>query len=231
MIAALFVLGSALAAPPEVIELGSGYTHLYALVGDGVVIVDTGYPGDDVAVLKGLAEAGIAEDKVTAIVITHAHSDHTGGAAALAARLQVPVLMGAGDVPEAAQGVNAEASPTSSRAAFMSRFFPETFDTFTATPVNAPMSLAEYGVDAQVSPVGGHTEGSLIVTAGTTLFVGDLIRGGVMRRKTPRLHYYQLDIAAAHAAVGAALGPEVTVVLPAHGGPLTPEAVRRFLAD
>jgi glyoxylase-like metal-dependent hydrolase (beta-lactamase superfamily II) len=149
----------------------------------------------------------------------------------LAARLQVPVLMGAGDVPEAAQGVNAEASPTTARAAFMSRFFPETFDTFTATPVTAPMSLAEYGVDAQVSPVGGHTEGSLIVTAGTTLFVGDLIRGGIVRRKAPRLHYYQLNIDAAHAALGAALGPEVTVVLPAHGGPLSPEGVRRFLAD
>ena len=81
MIAAWVVGGLALAAPPEVIELGRGYTHLYALVGEGVVIVDTGYPGDDVAVLKGLAEAGIAEDKVTAIVITHAHSDHTGGAA------------------------------------------------------------------------------------------------------------------------------------------------------
>ena len=96
--------------------------------------------------------------------------------------------MGAGDVPEAAQGVNAEASPTTARAAFMSRFFPETFDTFTATPVNAPMSLAEYGVDAQVSPVGGHTEGSLIVTAGTTLFVGDLIRGGIrLFQNAPRL--------------------------------------------
>lgn len=231
MIAALFVLGSALAAPPEVVALNRGFTHLYALVGEGVVIVDTGYPGDDVAVLKGLADAGISEDRVTAIVITHAHSDHTGGAAALAARLDVPVLMGAGDVPEAAQGVNAEASPTSARAAFMSHFFPETFDTFTATPVTAPMSLAEYGVEAEVRPVGGHTEGSLTVTAGTTLFVGDLIRGGVMRRQAPRLHYYQLDIAAAHAAVAAALAPEITIVLPAHGGPLTPEAVRRFLAE
>ena len=231
MIAAWVVGGLSWAAPPEVIELGRGYTHLYALVGEGVVIIDTGYPGDDVAVLKGLANAGISEDKVTAIVITHAHSDHTGGAAALAARLEVPVLMGAGDVPEAAQGVNAEASPTSGRAAFMSRFFPETFDTFTATPVTAPMSLAEYGVEAELRPVGGHTEGSLVVTAGTTLFVGDLIRGGVVRRKAPRLHYYQLDIAAAHAAVAAALGPEITVVLPAHGGPLTPESVRRFLAD
>lgn len=229
MIAALFAGGLALAAPPEVVELGRGYTHLYALVGEGVVIVDTGYPGDDVAVLKGLADAGIPEDKVTAIVITHAHSDHTGGAAALAARLQVPVLMGAGDVPDAAAGVNAEAAPTSARAAFMSRFFPETYGAFAATALSAPLSLAEYGVEAMVTPVGGHTEGSLLVTAGTTLLIGDLIRGGVVRRAAPRLHYYQLDTAAAHAAVAAALSPEITAVLPAHGGPLSPDAVRRFL--
>jgi glyoxylase-like metal-dependent hydrolase (beta-lactamase superfamily II) len=53
------------------------------LLGDGVVVVDTGVPGSDAAILGVLEELGRSADDVTDIVVTHADGDHVGGLAAL----------------------------------------------------------------------------------------------------------------------------------------------------
>jgi glyoxylase-like metal-dependent hydrolase (beta-lactamase superfamily II) len=54
------------------------------LVGDGlVVVVDTGVPGSETAILAAVAEIGRTADDVTDIVITHADGDHVGGLEAL----------------------------------------------------------------------------------------------------------------------------------------------------
>lgn len=53
------------------------------LLGDGVVVVDTGVPGSETAILAVLEELGRSADDVTDIVVTHADGDHVGGLAAL----------------------------------------------------------------------------------------------------------------------------------------------------
>jgi glyoxylase-like metal-dependent hydrolase (beta-lactamase superfamily II) len=54
------------------------------LLGDGlVVVVDTGVPGSETAILAAVAEIGRTADDVTDIVITHADGDHVGGLEAL----------------------------------------------------------------------------------------------------------------------------------------------------
>jgi glyoxylase-like metal-dependent hydrolase (beta-lactamase superfamily II) len=53
------------------------------LLGDGVVVVDTGVPGSEVEILAAVEELGRAAGDVTDIVITHADGDHVGGLAAL----------------------------------------------------------------------------------------------------------------------------------------------------
>jgi glyoxylase-like metal-dependent hydrolase (beta-lactamase superfamily II) len=53
------------------------------LLGDGVVVVDTGVPGSEAAILAAVEELGRAAGDVTDIVITHADGDHVGGLAAL----------------------------------------------------------------------------------------------------------------------------------------------------
>lgn len=53
------------------------------LLGDDVVVVDTGVPGSDEAILGALEELGRSAADVTDIVITHADGDHVGGLAAL----------------------------------------------------------------------------------------------------------------------------------------------------
>jgi glyoxylase-like metal-dependent hydrolase (beta-lactamase superfamily II) len=50
---------------------------------DGVVLVDTGLPKRHGAILAGLAAIGRKPEDIAAIVITHGHADHAGGAAGL----------------------------------------------------------------------------------------------------------------------------------------------------
>lgn len=50
---------------------------------DGVVLVDTGLPKRHGAILDGLSSIGRKPEDIAAIVITHGHADHAGGAAVL----------------------------------------------------------------------------------------------------------------------------------------------------
>jgi glyoxylase-like metal-dependent hydrolase (beta-lactamase superfamily II) len=64
------------------------------LAGETVVLVDTGVPGSDEAVLAAVAEIGRGADDVTDIVLTHADGDHVGSLSALVARTGATVWAG-----------------------------------------------------------------------------------------------------------------------------------------
>ncbi|HVU35403.1 MAG TPA: MBL fold metallo-hydrolase [Opitutaceae bacterium] len=49
--------------------------------GDGVVLLDTGFPGDHRAILRTVTQLGLGPRDVRAIVLTHGHIDHAGNAA------------------------------------------------------------------------------------------------------------------------------------------------------
>lgn len=60
--------------------------------GTDFTLIDTGYPADLPLVLASIAHLGLALEKCQAILITHAHVDHTGSAAQLAQHLEIPIL-------------------------------------------------------------------------------------------------------------------------------------------
>ncbi|MEV6091750.1 MBL fold metallo-hydrolase [Streptomyces cellulosae] len=69
--------------------------------GDGVTLIDTGYPGDREGLLGSLAEVGAAPEAVAAVLITHAHNDHLGSAEFLSAVYGTPVHTHKEEVPHA----------------------------------------------------------------------------------------------------------------------------------
>ncbi len=223
---------AALAAPPQVVVLDPGYTHVYALVGEGgVVIVDSQNPGHEDALLAALDEAGIARERVTALLLTHGHADHAGSAAALAGALNVPIVAGAGDREMLAAGEPAALPATGGRGAMLK---PVLRHQFPPAPIDVVVTdlldLNAFGVDATAGWVGGHTAGSLaVVVEGDPVLVGDLIRGRLGKWRVPTLHFFHEDGNAAHRALAGLLDGGPSEVLPAHGRPLATAEVVAWL--
>ncbi|MFE9775216.1 MBL fold metallo-hydrolase [Streptomyces sp. NPDC005931] len=80
---------------------GSNTNWVILSEGDAVTLIDTGYPGDRGLLLASLDAVGSSPEAVTAVLITHAHSDHLGSAEHLRSAHGVPVYAHEAEVPHA----------------------------------------------------------------------------------------------------------------------------------
>jgi len=79
-------------------SLAGGCVYAVAL-DDGFILIDSGVPGDVNRIAGQLEWAGFRMADLRAIVLTHAHFDHSGSAAELAALSGAEVLAHRDDVP------------------------------------------------------------------------------------------------------------------------------------
>jgi glyoxylase-like metal-dependent hydrolase (beta-lactamase superfamily II) len=66
---------------------------------DGVVLLDTGFPGDAARIRRVMARLGCGPRDVRAILLTHGHIDHAGNAAELARWTSAPIYAHALEQP------------------------------------------------------------------------------------------------------------------------------------
>ncbi|MGA2272221.1 MAG: MBL fold metallo-hydrolase [Bryobacteraceae bacterium] len=162
-------------------------------------------PGDDVSqILELLVKRGL---KVKAIVITHAHIDHIGGAQELKRITQAPVYMNLNDA-----GLQAMLA---TQAAWLGVPTPESVEI--DAPLNDGATLQLGSLEFHVLHTPGHTQGSISLwipserklVAGDTLFAGSIGRtdlpGGDGRQILRSIHQKLLPL------------PEETTVIPGHG--------------
>jgi hydroxyacylglutathione hydrolase len=209
-------------------------THL--LVGRYAVLVDTG-PANAAAMLRSrLARAGTRPEALGAVLLTHGHADHAGGAAALA-ESGVPVVLGSADRAMTEAGHNPELVPTGPAARLLRRFIDPAFPAFTAAVlVDDHQDLDEFGIEGEYRVVGGHTAGSAVIVTPDVLVVGDLVRGGflggVIASGVANTHYFSDDPARDLGYVTALIDEHrPRTILVGHGGPLDPAAARRRIDE
>jgi len=154
----------------------------YLLLGERVVIVDTGPPdrgrrGE--VVRRALRARGRAPEEVSLILATHGHPDHVGNAAALRSWTGAPKELACF---EGRERLGTTPTGVAGRLFLLTPLPHQTFDPFTPDRfVDADFSLREYGVDATVLRCGGHTPGSLAVHLPFSgeLLAADLLAGGL----------------------------------------------------
>ena len=184
----------------------------------GFVLIDTGGANKRAELEKELVGAGCQPGDLQLIVLTHGDFDHTGNAAYLRETFGAQIAMHEDDAAMAERG-DMFCSRTSGNVLFgmiapllfrfskSDRFKPDFY-------LEEGHGLSDYGFDAQVLSIPGHSQGSIgILTAGGDLFCGDLLEN----TDKPALGSIMDDLAAANASVEKLRGFEVNTVYPGHG--------------
>jgi hydroxyacylglutathione hydrolase len=213
------------------------YTNAHVVSrGEAFFMVDSGLEANAPVLADDLRRAGFAPARLRAIVLTHGHADHAGGAAWFRRQFGTRVIAGKADVQILAAGANDHLCPTSDRARDRvaadqaARFTPFTPDDTVDTEV-ALEGLV--GIAGTVTPLPGHTPGSLVVTIPGAALVGDLFRGAIVG-SSAEIHFYMCDLHDNRGDVHVLLerlAPTATYFFPGHFGPVSRDAVvERFAA-
>ena len=154
------------------------------------------------------------------IVITHGDFDHIGNAAYLRQKFGAKIAMHADDVGMAERGdmfwnrkkgnrLYRSLVPKLFRFGTADRFQPDVI-------VGDGTGLTEYGFDAKVISIPGHSKGSIsILTSAGDLFCGDLLENA----KQPAASSIVDDIPTAQASIEKLANQDVKIVYPGHGKP------------
>lgn len=209
-----------------------GFDNTYIVEGnDGAILIDTGLPGGEKAILEKCREKNIS---LKLILITHGHFDHMGSAAALKNATSVPVAIHKEDVEALRTGISPMDRPVGIIARIMP-FYMKSIKTAPAEPdivIDGEIGLQEWGIDGRVLLTPGHTRGSISVLLDSgEAFVGDLIMGGFFGKicpRRPKLPPFEIGRSYIRDSVRYVLQQNPKTILPAHGGPFNPQDVAKW---
>jgi hydroxyacylglutathione hydrolase len=202
-----------------------GSVNCYIIKTDsGFILIDTGCANGRAELEKELLGAGCEPGKLGLIVLTHGDFDHSGNAAYLRQKFGAKIAMHRGDSGMVEHGdifggrqkgnfFFRILAPVIFRFGRSKRFKPDLY-------LEEGDDLAEYGLEAEVVHIPGHSGGSIgILTAGGELFGGDL----VLKKNVPERNTFIDDPAAASASIAKLKRLKINTVYPGHGRPFPME--------
>lgn len=143
---------------------------------DKAILIDTGRKKYREKILEKCREFHVG-----LIVLTHGHMDHCQNAAYLANTLHIPIAMNKKDVNLIPDNRKQSLSAKTFLGKIvlsvsLNSFEKDSLEAFEPTIyLKNGDNLSEYGVDAKIVELPGHTKGSVGIDTGDNLFVGDAL--------------------------------------------------------
>ena len=205
-------------------------SNVHLVAGPQTVLIDTGSPGEEARILRWIAGLGLPKPRT--IILTHAHADHAGSAAALRRLTGARLCLAPGDWDMARSGRNGRLRPVRLSAYPLTVMVPDRFEPFTPDlPLDGSVPLADLGLDATLLPTAGHTPGSVsLILPGGDAIAGDILMGGYLgghlRPHHPRAHYFADDPGQNAQSLARLLSHRPHTLHIGHGGPLDATLIR-----
>jgi hydroxyacylglutathione hydrolase len=216
--------------------LREAYSNVHLIeYGRDLLLVDAGYEKSAATIDARIRKLGLNPARIKAVLLTHGHADHAGGAAYFRRRYGAKIIVGDGDRPLLRQGHNDKLCPTGSRGRSdlkkhqSAKYRPVTADIL----IDKETTLSQLlGLAGKIVPMPGHTRGSLVLVVGNSAYVGDLFRGAIVGSSAEK-HFYMCDQAANIRDIARLLTayPQVKTFFTGHFGPVGREAVERFVEE
>jgi glyoxylase-like metal-dependent hydrolase (beta-lactamase superfamily II) len=211
---------------PMPVRMGMVNAYLIDAPG-GHLLIDTGNSSARKELCSELENCGCSSRSFKLVILTHGDFDHIGNAAYLRKTYGVRIAMHTDDLGMAERGdmfanrnkpniIFKLLMPIFSGFGRDQRFTPD-------IPVGDGYEFSEYGFDARVVSLPGHSKGSIgILTGEGELFCGDLFEN----IKGPTLNSLMDDPAAAKDSIEKLDAMQITMVYPGHGQPFTMESLK-----
>jgi hydroxyacylglutathione hydrolase len=190
----------------------------------GFFLIDTGCSNNRNHLDTELESAGCQPGSLKLIVLTHGDFDHTGNAAYLRRKYDTKIAMHPDDAGMVEHGdIFWNRNKPNILVRVPARIFTPIFFGFGRAERFKPdlyiedgYDLSEFGIDAKVIHIPGHSKGSIgILTADGDLIGGDLILKSDKADK-PHLNSIIDDLAAANASLRKIKGLNIKTVYPGH---------------
>jgi hydroxyacylglutathione hydrolase len=195
----------------------------------GFFLIDTGCSNNRTHLDTKLESAGCQTGNLKLIVLTHGDFDHTGNAAYLRRKYDTKIAMHPDDAGMVEHGdIFWNRKKPNILVRVPARIFTPIFFGFGRAERFKPdlyiedgYDLSEFGIDAKVIHIPGHSKGSIgILTADGDLIGGDLILKSDKADK-PHLNSIIDDLAEANASLGKIKGLNIKTVYPGHSKSFT----------
>jgi len=206
------------------IKMGSVNSYLIK-TSSGFILIDTGSSNQQTEIERELDDTGCHPGDLSLIVLTHGDLDHSGNAAYLRKKFGAKTAMHAEDLGMVEHGdmfgnrqkannmITRKLVPILFGFGKSHRFRPDFY-------LDEGADLSEYGFEAEVLYLPGHSKGSIgVLTAAGDLFCGDLLES----TKQPILNPLMDDPVAGNASLAKIKELKINTVYPGHGKPFAME--------
>ena len=201
-------------------------------VNEGFILIDTGLSMHWEKLDNELISAGCLPDKLKLIILTHGDFDHTGNCVKLQEKYKCRIAMHKDDSFMVENGLSLKRKTRTLQAMMFSlirKLFRKKFAFDKFMPdiyLTDGQNLNEYGFNAKVVHIPGHTKGSIgILTGDGDLFAGDTFTN---RRKPEVANYIEnsLDL---ENSINRLKKMDIKMIYPGHGKPFEFEQIVRNL--